>query len=102
MKKDTFFIKLYDGDWSTVKENDRKAFMECMKGIRAQFADNNEFATKLVEIIPDLEKIEINVSRNRDIDVPFIMCRMKDGDSFKMEIPRLHCIIWAILLESAR
>ena len=102
MKKDTFLIKVVDKDLTRVKENDREAFLKCMEGIKAQFADNNEFATRFVEITPKLEEIEIDIARNMDVDIPFIKYMTKDGETKVIYIPRFHRIIWSILLETVR
>lgn len=101
MRKDTFVIKIVQDGEERVKENNRAAFLHLMQGIKEQFVDNNEFAKKFVEIIPDVDEIEINVTRNQDCDIPFVKCT-SDGKSRVIQIPRFHRIIWAILLESAK
>lgn len=101
MRKDTFEIKVIQDGEESVKENNRATFLKLMEGIKDQFVNNNEYAKRFVEIIPEVDCIEISIDRNRDCDIPFVTCII-DGQSYVIRIPRFHHIIWGILLESSK
>ena len=99
MMKSTFAIELiWNKERVSSREIDRDNFMRLMESIKDTFVTNNEISKKFVEIIPNVEKIIIDNDRNRDLDVPFVTCKL-DGKDKHIRIPRSHRVIWEILNE---
>ena len=61
-------------------------------------ADNNEISKKLVQIIPEVDKIFINRDHNETQDVPFIVYYIND-EVHILKIRNCHKIVWTILNE---
>lgn len=60
--------------------------------------DNNQISKKLVEIIPEVDRIFINADHNATQDVPFIVYYI-NGECEILKIKRCHKIVWTIFDE---
>ncbi|MBO6232593.1 MAG: hypothetical protein J6N78_00775 [Clostridia bacterium] len=78
---------------------ERKKFVELLRAIRDNYTYNNYFSLKLLEVLPYTKIIEIDVDRNRDCDIPFIVCIDFEDRQNVISIPRVHKIIWGVLEE---
>ncbi len=57
---------------------------------------DNQISKKLLEIIPEVDKIFINMDYNRTQDVPFIEYAINKEVGI-LKIMRCHRIVWSIL-----
>ena len=97
--EDIFMLKWINEN-STIgeKEVNRKEFLQTMEEIKDKYVGNNVFATKFVEVAPEMDTMKINFRRNQDLEIPFVICSV-DGVDEIIPIPRNHKIIWGILFE---
>lgn len=69
---------------------------DIMKSLKNGFDEDDCVLTQLCETLPKTISIHINKDRNKELDVPKIICQMPDG--YKgIEIMRNHKSIWGIL-----
>ena len=100
MEKNAFTIELiWNEKRVSSKEWDRETFMKLMESIKDTFVANNEISKLFIDVIPEVDVITINNDRNRELDVPFITCKLHDGTQKHIRIPRSHHIIWGIFNE---
>ena len=80
------------------KEIDRNDFYAMFDGLAKGFekVGDNEISKKLVEIIPEVDKIFINKDINETQDVPSIEYHVADEANL-IKIMRWHNIVWSIL-----
>ena len=80
------------------KEIDREDFYEMFCGLARGFEKmgDNQISKKLIEIIPDVDKISINKDVNRMQEIPYIAYYINENMQL-MKIMRRHDIIWRIL-----
>jgi len=69
--------------------------MEYLKDSPA-FAGNNEIATRLIALIPEMAFIKINKDANDTQDVPYIWYETTKREGM-LKISRRHSIIWGFL-----
>ena len=99
---DTFILKWTDKDSTIGQRNiNRDDFLNLMHQIKENFINNNVYATKFVQIVPDLKELKINYKRNQDMDIPFVTCVTRAGEEV-LSIPRVNKIIWGILEEYSK
>ncbi len=75
---------------------DREEFRKNMQYLKDAFPDNNEIATKLLSLIPEILLIRINQDVNDTQDVPCIWYETLSGQNM-LKILRYHSIIWGFL-----
>lgn len=80
------------------KKISRDGIINIMKSLKNGFDENNCVSTQLCETLPKTISIHINKDRNKELDVPKIICQMSDGCK-GIDIMRNHKIIWGILDE---
>ena len=80
------------------KDISRNDIINIMKSLKNGFDENNCISTQLCEVLPNTSSIHIDKDRNRDLDVPKIICQMADGCK-GIDIMRNHRIIWGIFDE---
>lgn len=80
---------------------DRNVFLDKMKKIISWYPDCNQNATRLVDIIPQVESFTIHSEINRTQDVPLIeykLLTMNPHESNRvLKLQRPYSIIWAII-----
>jgi len=80
------------------KEISRQNIIDIMQSLKNGFDENNFVSTQMCEVLPKTISIHINKDRNKELDVPTIICQMPNG--YKgIDIMRNHKIIWGILNE---
>lgn len=79
------------------KEISREDFYAMFDGLRKVFEKigDDEISKKMVEIIPELDKIFINQDVNETQDIPGIVYTI-NGKEKLMKIMRRHEIVWSI------
>ncbi len=104
MKKNEFITisKVVKGKVTKSNEIELATFYKLMLDIKESFINNNTISSQLVEMIPDIKEITIDVDRNTDCDLPFVVLTMLDGEKKVFVIPRWHRIIWGLLDEFTR
>lgn len=80
------------------KEISREDFYAMFDGLAKGFEKigDNEISKKLIEIIPEADKIFINKDINETQDIPSI-AYSTNGDEQLVKIMRRHEIVWSIL-----
>lgn len=80
---------------------EREDFYAMFDGLAKGFEKlgDNEISKKLIEIIPDVNKIFINKDINETQDEPFIVYYMSEKEPQIMKIKRRNDIVWSILLK---
>lgn len=77
----------------------REKLIDLMEAIKVMYEDNNEFAKRFVRLLPDTQLITIDIDRNKELDVPFVICATMDKPAEVVAIPRCNKIIWEIINE---
>lgn len=77
---------------------DREGFYSIFYGLARGYhkIGDNTISKKMVEIIPEVDKIFINKDFNKTQDIPFIAYSI-NGDMKILKIRRCHRIVWSIL-----
>lgn len=76
----------------------RESFLNYMQHLVSWYPDRNANATKLCELIPEMESIKINQDILDTQDVPFIEYKCPEDSRTKMlRLSRPCRIIWSIL-----
>ena len=80
------------------KEVCREDFYAMFDGLARGFEKigDNEISKKLIKIIPEVDKLSINIDMNETQDVPSIVY-WTNGDRQLLKIMRRHEIVWGIL-----
>ena len=79
---------------------ERAKLIGLMEAIKDLYIYNNEFSKHFVDILPRVMEITIDVDRNRELDVPFVIFATLDGEpAMVIPIPRCNKIIWGIFDE---
>ena len=79
-----------------IGEINRQEFLGNMQYLQEAFPDNNEIATKLISLTPDMLIIRINQDVNDTQDIPCIWYETANGQDI-LKILRYHSIIWGFL-----
>ena len=95
MRKDEITFICKKEGVTKIKEVEREEFYKLMKSIKNSFSDDNEISTKLVELIPDLTSITVDVERNSHLSIPCIYC-VHNGETERIEVRRRHTVLWSI------
>ncbi len=94
--KDRIKLEYVINDGMHVGSIDREEFLQNMEYLVEAFPHNNEIATKLVELIPNMTCIRVDKILNDTQDVPFIWYQTAQKDGI-IKILRYHSIIWGFL-----
>lgn len=94
--KDKIQLKYVARGKCYIGEIEREEIFNWMKEISEKFKDN-EVSTKLVKLIPNMVKMQINKDINETKDVPFITYENGNGEELVVNIMRNHHIIWGFL-----
>lgn len=78
---------------------EREKILNLMEAVKVMYEENNEFAKRFVKLLPDTLIITIDVDRNKELEVPFVICATLDRPAEVVSIPRCNKIIWGILNE---
>ena len=78
---------------------EREKLIDLMEAIKVMYEDNNEFAKRFVKLLPDTQLITIDIDRNKELDVPFVICATLDRPAEVVAIPRCNKIIWGVINE---
>lgn len=78
---------------------EREKILNLMEAVKVMYEENNEFAKRFVKLLPDTLIITIDVDRNKELEVPFVICATLDRPAEVVAIPRCNKIIWGILNE---
>lgn len=84
-------------DNTFVIERNMDDFIKQMENIRDSYVKDNEFSSKLVNVLPFVSEIRIYEERNMELDVPFILLIKRDNKREALRIPRRHKIVWGVL-----
>ena len=87
------------GNIAIMHDIDRDNFLDLMFSLKRNYTKNNQISSRFIEAIPDTESVLIYEDRNVELDVPFVVLKMFDGEYKTLYIPRSHKIIWGILTE---
>ena len=97
MKKEEYItLKWVVGGRERYKGVEKESFSKIMLGLKDGFIDNNEVSTVFCELMPNLRSISIDFDRNNQIEVPFVICKVK-GQEKVVYIRRCNKIIWSLL-----
>ena len=94
-----FIISFNEESTYKVVKVDKGEFFIVMEYLKETYHKNNEVSRQMVEIIPELEEISINVPRCENAEVPYIGYYNKNGQLRAIAVRKTHRIIWAILNE---
>ncbi len=78
---------------------EREKLLSLMEAIKVMYEDNNEFAKRFVKMLPETQLITIDIDRNKELDVPFVICATPEMQAEVVAIPRCNKIIWGIINE---
>lgn len=76
---------------------ERSGFLIQMQHLAKWFPTNNQNATKLCTLIPEIESITINKDIIDTQDVPFIEYKIPGKETTILKILRTHHIVWGFL-----
>ena len=98
MKNTAIIYEWIEKDKKHQKEICRDDFHAMFDGLSKGFEKigDNEICKKLIKIIPEVDKISINMDANETQDVPSI-AYYTNGKRELLKIMRRHEIVWGIL-----
>lgn len=97
----TFILKWTDdGEEQRISVN-RETFQDLMEAIRTHFYWDNVILTELIKIVSKATTVEINMDKNRDLDIPVVNYEINDRKG-KISIPENQKIIWVIFEECCK
>ena len=96
MKKEPVVLSWTKDELTQLRLLNRHEMYELFLGIKNGFQAQNPISTVLVEKIPTLERISIDLDRDESMDIPFITLVSDTNNIETLEVPKIHRIIWSI------